>query len=216
MSFSVHNRLGLYFIAIAVLVLLGIYLAIKTFGVRINVSDSMPMGLYIIDHTSDERMIVRGDLVEVCLPHKVAVEGIAKGYIDAHGHCADGSGSLIKEVIALPVDHVQLTSSQIIVNQKAYYAPSHDISLSGIPITHFIKPGNNQRYGYWLYGANSPDYSWDSRYFGAVEADNIIHILKPLWIWSGAKAANQGDKRDKSDKGSQENKINRSGEQYAG
>ncbi len=181
MTLTIKNRFALYFLAVTVLVLLGLYLVIKTFGLRLNLSDSMPMGLYVVDKNT---RITRGALVEVCLSSDILSEGIAKGYIDQKGICPDGAGSIIKEVIALPVDHVSLTNSKIVVNKTAYSAPVHDLSLSGIAITRFVKSGDSQVYGYWLYGSNNTDYSWDSRYFGAVQASNIIHVLRPLWVWS--------------------------------
>lgn len=71
------------------------------------------------------------------------------------------------------VDH-----QHIIVNSQSYEAPvSTD---QAIPNT--IGRVDFNTTGIWLYGASNPQYSWDSRYFGAVDSAAIQSVVRPLWI----------------------------------
>ncbi len=49
------------------------------------------------------------------------------------------------------------------------------------PLQKFIRNGLYQHTdGYWIYGANDPIRSWDSRYYGAVDREAIIGVYKSL------------------------------------
>ena len=81
----------------AVLVAIGVAIAVfqlsGVFGLRINTSPSLPMGLYII--TAD----AGANLVEFCPAEPFATLSIVRGYRDP-GACRDGAAPLLKPVIA--------------------------------------------------------------------------------------------------------------------
>lgn len=148
-----------------------------TFNVRFNYTSSMPMGFYQRVSTIK---IKRGDLVAVCLPKQVAVVALQRGYLRS-GSCPNRVIPVLKQVIAIPGDAVTLTNSHITVNGVTYDAPFNFIDHNKQSLQKFITNGLYQsNYGYWIYGANDPIKSWDSRYYGPVNRTEIIGVYKPL------------------------------------
>lgn len=173
------------FVILPLAILLFLALFSHLFGIRINLSSSMPIGIYHEDNSD----ITTGSIVSVCLPQNIAKEGLNKGYLAHTGACDSNAEPVIKEIIGLPNDKVSISSKYIeVTNQsgqiKKYFAPHHNMSMSNHPVKSFIKLGNQDSKGYWLYGVGNKEYSWDSRYFGAVQKNSILSVMKPLWIWS--------------------------------
>lgn len=138
----------------------------------------MPIGFY-------RRIMItkikRGDLVAVCLPKRIAVVALERGYLRA-GNCPSKVIPVLKQVIAVPGDTVILTNSNITVNGVKYTAPFMPLDHNKKALQKFISNGLYQHTdGYWIYGANDPINSWDSRYYGAVTRKAISGVYKPLW-----------------------------------
>src|ERR1700691_3998715 len=97
----------------AVLGAIGVTLAVfqlnGVFGLRINTSPSLPMGLYIITADAD------ANLIEFCPVEPFATLSIVRGYRDP-GACRDGAAPLLKPVIARSGDVVEVSTSGISVN----------------------------------------------------------------------------------------------------
>lgn len=153
-------------------------------GIIFTYTGSIPVGFYRI--VSDSTHVRRGDYVSFCLPDKVAKMGLQRGYIH-RGSCDNGSEELIKQVIAIPGDSVQLANNEISVNGLllgiGYFAPTHILDKDHLPVHRFIKDGAYRIKGYWVYGFGNPRYSWDSRYYGSIPKTNIRHRLVPLWLF---------------------------------
>lgn len=151
------------------------------FGIIFTYTGSIPVGFYRIVPTNQ---IQRGEYVSFCLPDNIAHMGLERGYI-RKGSCANGSEELIKEVIAIPGDHVEVSNNAIRVNQQTlplyYFAPTTVIDKDHLPVHRFIKYGTYIAKGYWVYGYGNPRYSWDSRYYGGIPKANIKHRLVPIW-----------------------------------
>ncbi len=155
-------------------------------GIRINLTSSMPLGLYYFSSSSTINWPKRGDIVAVCLPENIAKEGLKRHYL-FYGHChsngAVHSMAVLKKVIAVPNDEVIVTDTQMIVNGRGYFAPQQATDSNNLPVTHFIhKRFYSHVTGFWLYGENSPVRSWDSRYYGGIARKHIIGAYKPLWV----------------------------------
>lgn len=152
---------------------------LKITGIRFNYTESMPIGFYKQTH---ETTIHDGDLVAVCLPNKIAEIGLKNHYL-AHGSCNNRSTPVLKKVIAIPGDAVLLNNQFMTVDDISYpatrqYKDSHDL-----PVKKFIHNGSYKHIQiYWLYGANDPAHSWDSRYYGGVTRQHIIGVYKPLLL----------------------------------
>ncbi|MES2142730.1 MAG: signal peptidase I [Pseudomonadota bacterium] len=109
---------------------------------------------------------------------KIAAVALQRGYLRV-GSCPSKVIPVLKQVIAIPGDTVTLTDSNIIVNGFKYLAPFMPMDHNKQPLQKFIANGSYQPSGgYWIYGANDPQNSWDSRYYGAVSRTAIIGVYK--------------------------------------
>ena len=137
----------------------------------------MPIGFY---EAVKEKIIHRGDLVSVCLPINIAQEGLSRHYLK-HGSCPSDVIPVLKKVVAVPGDTVDLTNRFMTVNNLMYPAAYQAKDHLNKPVKIFIQDGIYKHIQtYWLYGANDSTHSWDSRYYGGVSKSNIIGVFKPL------------------------------------
>jgi conjugative transfer signal peptidase TraF len=163
---SRHTVLLAIGVAIAVFQLGGV------FGLRINTSPSLPMGLYIITADAD------ANLVEFCPAEPFATLSIVRGYRDP-GACRDGAAPLLKPVIARSGDVVEVSTRGISVNGALMpnTAPLAT-DTKGRPLEawpygrYIVSPG-----AIWVASSYHPR-SFDSRYFGPLSTAAIRHRLK--------------------------------------
>lgn len=78
-------------------------------GVRINLTASMPQGLYRILWDDVPR---RGDAVAFCLPLERAAWARERGYVGA-GVCPAGTQPLLKYLAGLPGDRIDMTADGV-------------------------------------------------------------------------------------------------------
>ena len=161
MQLSSPTKMTLIFMGIPLFLLTVFWI----FDLRVNLTGSMPIGLYQLHaHQSPKR----DDWVSVCLPQEVLT--LAIQHIHLHrGNCPSGVEPILKQVIGLPEDQIVITGDMIAVNGVMYPAPN--VINDKLP---------KVKRGYWLYGANDPLLSWDSRYFGSVKSESIQGVVKPL------------------------------------
>ena len=136
-------------------------------GVRINTSPSMALGIY---HLSMDQHIKRGSVVAFCLPKKMALVGLKKGYLH-HGTCPGHTNVLLKDVIALPGDEVVLTRNDThVIGHHDYFTPRQFTNRQHQRVSQWVHSGVFKRIqGFWVYGRHDPIYSWDSRYYGTIK-----------------------------------------------
>jgi conjugative transfer signal peptidase TraF len=161
---------------ILLVVLFSLFLFTPIYGVCINVTPSMPKGIYLRDTGS----IHRSDIVALCLEEPYKTLGLKKFYI-GKGHRCQGADPLIKEVIAIPGDDVVLTDQFIRVNKTIYLYPTFYADSLHRKLAVYPRGKYSHVQGYWVIGTHSP-YSWDSRYFGEIHAHQILYKLKPALI----------------------------------
>jgi conjugative transfer signal peptidase TraF len=146
---------------------------------RINLSASMPRGIYLL---SGDSGINVGDFVMVCLDHPLAQFALQRRYLH-RGNCADGSQPLLKQVVAMGSDEVVLLTNTIMIHHKTlphsstFRVDSINRPLPEISRGLYILKANQL----WLYGTDSAK-SWDSRYFGAVDRSEVMSVVKPLFV----------------------------------
>ena len=162
---------------VAVLVIITPLALMGIFHMRFNFTPSMPIGFYY--QVAHPGILKRGQTVEVCLPKITGEQGLQRGYLNK-GFCEGGFESVIKELIATPGDAVQITKEGIWVNQIFYYAPFMHLDMNGQPMSSYPVKNIKSTNQYWLYGANDPEYSWDSRFYGGVDRENIQGVIRPL------------------------------------
>lgn len=150
-------------------------------GFRVNTTPSMPLGLWQVE--APHRAPHAGDIVLVCPPDgPVFREAAARGYLP-RGSCPGGFEPLIKPVAAVAGDVVTLTAEGVTVNGAPIPATA---PLATDTIGRPLRPMASGRYPVaerqvWLVSAHTPR-SWDSRYFGALPAANILGVARPVLV----------------------------------
>lgn len=156
-------------------VLLGLFTLLVPRTLRVNVTPSVPLGLYRIVQAPAGR----DSLVEVCLPTELASFALRRGYT-GHGPCPGRTRPLLKVALALPGDRIVLTrlgvarggillpaSAPRVTDSQGRPLPRLSLGLYQVPVGSV-----------WLYGPHPS--SFDSRYFGPVSADLVRNTLVPL------------------------------------
>jgi conjugative transfer signal peptidase TraF len=147
-------------------------------GLRLNLTGSLPVGLYVASRAAP----VRGALVLACLPASVAAFAKERGYVPRGGACPGGVVPVGKPVLAIPGDTVTVTPTGLLVN-GAPVSNSRPLAADrkGRPLPQLalgrydVGPGE-----LWVVSSYSR-LSFDSRYFGAVEAAQVRVSVRRLW-----------------------------------
>src|SRR6266446_2835215 len=154
---------------------LALALAGEWAGLRFNDSPSMPTGLYV--RTSSES---RSSLVVFCPGEPFAKLSVERGY-RSRGNCPDGAEALAKPIVARPGDVVELSAAGMAVNGRLLQkTPPLATDTAGRPLPHWpfgryvVAPGT-----VWLASSYS-SRSFDSRYFGPVDASQVREHVRPL------------------------------------
>jgi conjugative transfer signal peptidase TraF len=148
------------------------------FGVRVNLTPSLPRGFYIISNS------LSANLVEFCPQRTAASISLSRQYRTA-GACPDGGAPLLKPAVAFPGDQVQVSADGIRVNGQLLP------NSTGRFRDHFQRPLDPWPYGIynvepgtvWVISSFN-SYSFDSRYYGAIPESSIRHHLRPLWTFA--------------------------------
>ncbi|OAI47777.1 hypothetical protein AYO45_05600 [Gammaproteobacteria bacterium SCGC AG-212-F23] len=154
------------------IIMLGCIFLAKIWGVIINITPSMREGIYI--RTYGE--IKRGDIVAACLKDPYKTIGLKQLYIEKGSKCS-GADPIVKKIIAIPGDNVRLTDKYIQVNNTILSFPTVTKDSVGRGLNSYPRGNYLHVKGYWLIGTNSPN-SWDSRYWGSVEREQILYKIK--------------------------------------
>ncbi len=148
------------------------------FGIRFNVTPSLPLGFYITSHSP------HANLVEFCPQGEAAFISLSRRYRTA-GVCPDGGAPLLKPAVAFPGDQVQVNADGIRVNGQLLP------NSAGRFRDHLQRPLGPWRYGtykvepgtVWVISSFN-SYSFDSRYYGAIQEASIRQHLRPLWTFA--------------------------------
>lgn len=136
-----------------------------------NPSDSVPRGWYRIVPAGSLRA---GDIVLARLPASAAALAAQRGYLPA-------GIPLLKRVGAVAPQWVCVDGTSLRIDDVAVAAlmraDGHDRPLSPWQECRSLVPGE-----LFLLSSTNPA-SFDSRYFGAIRASNVIGRAQPLWTW---------------------------------
>lgn len=148
-------------------------------GYRINLTPSEPLGLWRI--LPLYRPVAVNDLVFICPPETAEMrEARARGYLRS-GPCPGGVAPLIKTVIAVAGQHVEIGVS---VSVEGHLVASSRLAArdgKGRPLTRF--PSGTVSAGHVFLHSASPG-SYDSRYFGPVPASGIIGLAQEVLTYA--------------------------------
>jgi conjugative transfer signal peptidase TraF len=148
------------------------------FGIRLNLTPSLPRGFYITSHSP------RANLVEFCPQGAAAYISLGRQYRTA-GVCPDGGAPLLKPAVAFPGDQVKVSADgirvngQLLPNSAGRFRDHLQRPLDPWPYgTYKVEPGT-----VWVISSFN-SYSFDSRYYGAIPEASIRHHLRPLWTFA--------------------------------
>ena len=149
-------------------------------GLRCNVTTSMPIGVWRVQ--AQRGPVEHGDVVTLCAGPQAAALGRDRGYL-AGGECPGDVELLIKTVVAIPGDEVDVSRSGIAVNGSlipgSIPLPYDDRGREMQPIDQgFYRVGPTE---VWVIGGSDPR-SYDSRYFGPVPIANLRGHAWPLFV----------------------------------
>jgi conjugative transfer signal peptidase TraF len=146
-------------------------------SVAINISDSLPRGIFFLTAPTD---LDREDLI--LFQHSTADSLAAiRGYVR-------GGAPLGKRIAALPGDQVSV-GERVIVNGRNAAAPAPGLDSRGRAMERFTYHGTVPQGAVFVLG-DTPD-SFDSRYYGFVQKADITNTLQPLLIWTKKKPLNR-------------------------
>lgn len=171
-------------IAIAVtglaVIVQGVFLHLA--GARINATSSIPLGLY----WRADAPIQKGAYVMFC-PPQVGVfdEAMRRGYIGA-GFCPGGYGYVMKKVLAATDDAIVIADDGVRVNGRLLplSAPLR-ADASGRPMPRFQSASYVLSEFQLLLMSDINPASFDGRYFGPVQRNQIREVIKPVFTWGG-------------------------------
>lgn len=143
-------------------------------GIRVNASASLPIGLY------RTTLDTAANLVEFCPSGPDAILSANRAY-RAKGNCSDGAEPLMKPIVAVPGDLVEVSPQGVAVNGRPLpnSAPhSFDTKNRALPHwpfgTYCVSRGT-----VWVISSFN-SRSFDSRYFGPIPVTCIRSYLRPF------------------------------------
>jgi conjugative transfer signal peptidase TraF len=158
-------------------------------GIRLNISPSLPIGVYRVVSGPVERSAT----VLVCLPRPISDTALARGYV-WRGTCPGGAAPLGKTVAAVAGDLVEASDLGVSVNEvRLPQSMALPVDMQGRPMVAargqwVLRPGEM-----WLY-AGGDRRSFDSRYFGRVSTASVRAVISPLLVIGAVRLRrNDGD-----------------------
>lgn len=146
-------------------------------GLRVNTTESYPEGIYRPLH----RPWHKGDLVIADFPldRSIFKEALRRGYI----HTGMGKPvPILKRVVAVAGDRVDVTDTVSVNGAMVPNSRLLQYDSGGRPVPHEAVSGIVPPGSVWLMSDFSPQ-SFDSRYFGPIQARYIRGAVRPLLIW---------------------------------
>jgi conjugative transfer signal peptidase TraF len=134
----------------------------------VNVTPSVPVGLYWIEH----RAPARADFVLVTLSSKHRNIAVARGYLRPDHH-------LLKNIAAMEGDHVCRRGSAVWINGQIRVWLRR---IDGSGRTLLGWRGCRHLRATELFVLATNRSSFDSRYFGPVLRSDVIAVAGPLWV----------------------------------
>lgn len=151
------------------------------FDLRINLSESYPLGLY--KELGESGETTKGTLVLFCPPkNEVFDYALKQGWL-LQGECESGSIPLIKKVVAVEGDKVTISNTRYVFINGMKQKNSNIYKLP-----YITKSQTLQKNEVFLMSDFSKT-SFDARYFGALNKSVIITPVEPIYtfMWTPQK-----------------------------
>lgn len=162
----------LYWYALAILI--GFLAACHFAGYRINVTDSLPVGIYRLVSEAPKR----GDLVSFSLPEENPYASISH----SRNYLGRSSRPFLKRLVAIPGDDIGMNEKGILVNgHRVANSAYESLDSKGRPLPRYLITGTvPQRKALALSDYNPR--SLDGRYFGLVDLNDLQKVIPVLTL----------------------------------
>lgn len=162
------------------LIVLGLLSFFYGLGLRVNWTDSMPRGLYLLKPATEP--LKRGDIVTLCLEPNHPYTRIARerGYLGS-GSCPSGLKPLLKRLAGVPGDLVEVSPNGISINgslMASTMRPERDSQNRPMPPSMLQDGFIPENYALVISQENGG--SFDSRHFGLVPLDSLTKVTPIL------------------------------------
>jgi conjugative transfer signal peptidase TraF len=154
---------------------------VSGYSLAVNTSVSMPRGLYVLAPVDAPQ---RGDVVSACISNLEAAKVYReRDYIGPSERCAAGMPPVMKPIVAVPGDTVEVTAMGTWVNgQLLPKSRVFDTDSDGRPIEHLpLGWKKTLAAGEFFILANIIERSLDSRYYGPVLRADIHGRVRPIF-----------------------------------
>lgn len=170
-----NRRRVLTLLGISAAMVIGSASAAYLAGLRLNLTPSYPLGLWRI--VPLDRAVGRGDLIFICPPSTPAfVTARERGYLRS-GLCPGWLSPLIKTVVAMPGQRVEITETVTIDDAPLEHSDMRRNDGKGRPLDPFpgvvVPPGH-------LFLHSDFAGSYDSRYFGPIPDEGLLGLAQPV------------------------------------
>lgn len=148
-----------------------LYLLLYHLGMRINVTPSCPIGIWMINQNYET--IQKGDFLWIAQSNATDV-GVERGYFNANT-------PLLKQVYGLAGDSYFFNDNQVLINNAPLPGMiRQDFDSTGSPMPKLL--GGRVPTGYFFV-LNKHPKSFDSRYFGPIPGNTVIGTATPVAVW---------------------------------
>jgi conjugative transfer signal peptidase TraF len=158
-----------------ILCLSGVVFSFWAFDLTLNLTPSMPVGVWRVSKSVVIEESLRHKAVLFCPSDTDVFRWPRSQHILSLGRCPGDFTPLLKEVVGLPGDLIEVSDGSVILNGQPL--PLSIILPSGWPApeaTHEIPAGS-----IWVMGSSSAE-SFDSRYFGPIGLEKTIGKAEPI------------------------------------
>ena len=149
------------------------------FDLRVNWTESMPRGIYqrvqpVFERSAWVAVCLEGDAAELARGRRCVIDG----------SCPSGLTSVFKRVVGILGDRIQVAMDGVEVNGAAVRnSELKEVDSRGRLLAHIAQGEFLLSEGRFFVMGMNPSRSWDSRYFGAVFAHQIVGGARPLWTF---------------------------------
>ena len=167
--------------AVLLLLALGAPSAMRESSLRMNYTDSVPIGLY------NSQREPGAPYAGLCLPAETIQSAMRVGLeLDHGGECADGYRPMLKPLYrATPQTPIQLDAEGFRINgRRLSNTTPKAYSKAGKPLTHYAFGSYTS--GLWAISDYNRD-SFDSRYFGPVAPESVRFYARPILVYQKGK-----------------------------
>ena len=142
-----------------------LYLLVKELSSRyfvLNLSPSMEKGIYLLKEIDE---LKKGDVVVLNIPLNIKETLYSREYLPRN------IKTLLKEVVAVEGDSIKVDCNKLYINGE-FKGDIAEVDTKGRELVSFVKDGVLKSGEVFLLGKGKN--SFDSRYFGAVEKNEIL------------------------------------------